>query len=78
MMIHIKRFIDKMSLVESKQSKDVVLPISDARGLRDEVTKLLSDLHELSQTDKRTATDEVMQIEIKGGSFKWVEHNQMY
>jgi hypothetical protein len=41
MMIHIKRFIDKMSLVESKQSKDVVLPISDARGLRDEVTKLL-------------------------------------
>ena len=59
-----------MSLVESKQSKDVVLPISDARGLRDEVTKLLSDLHELSQTDKRTATDEVMQIEIKGGSFK--------
>ena len=59
-----------MSLVESKQSKDVVLPISDARGLRDEVTKLLSDLHELSQTDKRTATDEVMQVEIKGGSFK--------
>ena len=78
MMIHIKRFIDKMSLVESKQSKDVVLPISDARGLRDEVTKLLSDLHELSQTDKSTVNDEVIQVEIKGGSFKWVEHNQMY
>lgn len=59
-----------MSLVESKQSKDVVLPISDARGLRDEVTKLLSDLHELSQTDKSTVNDEVIQVEIKGGSFK--------
>jgi hypothetical protein len=70
MMIHIKRFIDKMSLVESKQSKDVVLPISDARGLRDEVTKLLSDLHELSQTGKSTVNDEVIQVEIKGGSFK--------
>jgi hypothetical protein len=69
-MIHIKRFIDKMSLVESKQSKDVVLPISDARGLRDEVSKLLSDLHELSQTDKSTVNDEVIQVEIKGGSFK--------
>ncbi len=70
MMIHIKRFIDKMSLVESKQSKDVVLPISDARGLRDEVTKLLSDLHELSQTGKSNVNDEITQIEIKGGSFK--------
>jgi hypothetical protein len=69
-MIHIKRFIDKMSLVESKQSKDVVLPISDARGLRDEVSKLLSDLHELSQTDKSNVNDEVIQVEIKGGSFK--------
>jgi hypothetical protein len=69
-MIHIKRFIDKMSMVESKQSKDVVLPISDARGLRDEVTKLLSDLHELSQTDKSKVNDEVIQVEIKGGSFK--------
>jgi hypothetical protein len=68
-MLHIKRFIDKMSLVESKQSKDVVLPISDARGLRDEVSKLLSDLHELSTTNKNTTNDEVIQVEIKGGSF---------
>jgi hypothetical protein len=59
-----------MSMVESKQSKDVVLPISDARGLRDEVSKLLSDLHELSHTDKSNVTDEVIQVEIKGGSFK--------
>jgi hypothetical protein len=59
-----------MSLVESKQSKDVVLPISDARGLRDEVSKLLSDLHELSKTDKSNVNDEVIQVEIKGGSFK--------
>jgi hypothetical protein len=68
-MLHIKRFIDKISLAESKQSKDVVLPISDARGLRDEVSKLLSDLHELSTTNKNTANDEVIQIEIKGDSF---------
>ena len=77
-MIHIKRYIDKMALVESKQSKDVVLPISDARGLRDEVSKLLSELHELAQNKKDNATNEIVEIEIKGGSFKWVEHNQMY
>lgn len=65
-MIHIKRFTDKVSLAESKQSKDIVLSISDARGLRDEITKLLSDAY-MAQSDKN---EEVVSIELKGGSFK--------
>ena len=44
-MIHIKRFIDKVSVLESRQSKDLIIPISEARGLRDELAKLLADLH---------------------------------
>jgi hypothetical protein len=69
-MIHIKRFIDKMALMESKQSRDIVLPAADARGLRDEISKLLSDLYELSNTKTDDKSNEVIQIEIKGGSFK--------
>lgn len=65
-MIHIKKFLDKVSLSEGRQNKDVVLPISDARGLRDEVAKLLSDLYEV----KNKKDKEVIQVEIKGGSFK--------
>lgn len=65
-MLHIKKFMDKMSVVESKMNKDVVLPILDARGLRDDIAKLLADLHELS-SDKKD--DNVFQIEVKGGSF---------
>lgn len=65
-MLHIKKFMDKMSVVESKMNKDVVLPILDARGLRDDIAKLLADLHELS-SDKKD--DNVIQIEVKGGSF---------
>ena len=45
-MIHIKKFIDKISAMESKQNKDVVIPMQEARGLRDEVAKLLADLYE--------------------------------
>ena len=68
MTMHINRFLDKMAVVESKQNKDVVLPISDARGLRDDITRLLSDLYELQKgTDDST---EVIQVEIKGGTFK--------
>jgi hypothetical protein len=58
--------MDKMSVVESKMSKDVVLPIVDARGLRDDISRLLADLHELSNN---TEKKEVIDIQIKGGSF---------
>lgn len=65
-MIHIKRFVDKITLVESKR-KDVILPIDEAKGLRDEIVKLLSDLHEVnSKKDK----EEIIKVEITGGKFK--------
>ncbi len=67
-MIHIKRFIEKVSLTESKQIKDVVIPISDARGLRDELAKLLADLHQ--QGDSKPKEESVIKIDVKGGAFK--------
>ena len=42
-MINIKRFIDKVASVEGRQGKDVIIPITEARGLRDELAKLLAD-----------------------------------
>ena len=74
-MLHIKRFIDKVSVAEGKQTKDLVLPISDARGLRDELSKLLSDLYEMSKNQPKETNSEIVQVEIKGGSFKWAGLN---
>lgn len=65
-MIHVKKFLDKVSLSESRKVKDIVLPIDEARGLRDEVSKLLSDLYEVNNKTK----EEIIKVEIKGGSFK--------
>lgn len=67
-MIHVKRFLDKVSIAESKQTKDIVMTMVDARGLRDEVSKLLSDLHEL--TTKKNSDPEIIKVEITGGKFK--------
>lgn len=67
-MIHVRRFLDKVSLAESKQTKDLVLPIADARGLRDEVSKILSELQEL-HSNKKTEP-EIIKVEITGGKFK--------
>jgi hypothetical protein len=66
-MIHIKRFIDKVSIMENKQGKDVIIPIIEARGLRDEIAKLLLDNNELLQN--KVAVEPVFQVEINGGRF---------
>jgi hypothetical protein len=67
-MIQIKRFIEKVSLVESKQSRDVVIPIGEARILRDELASILIDLYN-KNTERKDSTEEI-KIEIKGGKFK--------
>lgn len=67
-MIHIKRFIDKISAMESKQNKDVVIPMQEARGLRDELAKLLADLYQTNLEQEKK--EDVIKVEITGGSFK--------
>ena len=67
-MIQIKRFIEKVSLVESKHSKDVVIPISEARILRDELASILVDFY--NKSNERKDAPEDIKIEIKGGKFK--------
>lgn len=67
-MVHIKKFIDKVSKSEGKQQKDLVLPLAEARGLRDEIAKLLLDLN--LQKDEDKGKEEVIKVEITGGKFK--------
>lgn len=69
-MMFINKFIDKVSMIESRQGKDLVLPINDARGLRDEVAKLLNDLNNAKNSKVATQEEPVYKVEIKGGSFK--------
>ena len=65
-MINIKRFIDRVASVDSRQGKDVVIPLTEARGLRDELAKLLVDM----QVNTQNKPEEVIQVQMVGGSFK--------
>ncbi len=56
-------------MVESKQGKDFVMPMIEARGLRDELAKLLADRYQ-SNLDSKEDEEPVIKLEIKGGSFK--------
>jgi len=65
-MIQIKRFIDRVATIESRQGRDVIIPLSDARILRDELAKLLIDIH----GTKKDPPEEAIQIQMTGGTFK--------
>lgn len=64
-MLYIKKFIDKLSYLESKQSKDLVMPLSEARLLRDELMKIIIDYAKLNDQNEK-----VIDVKVKGGSFK--------
>jgi hypothetical protein len=53
--------------MESRQGKDVVIPISEARILRDELSKLIIDNYELLQN--MVVVEPVLQVELNGGRF---------
>lgn len=67
-MINIGRFIDKVSSMEGRQNQTLVMPIEEARALRDEIAKLA--LEKLDNISKPSMSKEqVVQVEMKGG--KW-------
>jgi hypothetical protein len=64
-MIIIKRFIDKVS---ATKGNNLVLSIEEAKMLRDEIAKLVTDNYDL--LTKRVDNDNaVIQLEINGGRF---------
>lgn len=64
-MVNIKRFIERVSAMENKSSRDLLIPIQEARLLRDEIAKLLADKLE----ERINARPETIDIQVSGG--KW-------
>jgi hypothetical protein len=65
-MIHINNFIDKIKFFESKHSKDFIIPLTEAKNLHSDITKLLLVVHEQRRNiTQSTPTDN----NIKGGGW---------
>jgi hypothetical protein len=61
-MNQIKKFIDKIVVMEGRQAREIVLSMNDAKELRDEITKILLDQRENNQP-------ETIKVVMSGG--KW-------
>jgi hypothetical protein len=64
-MIHINNFVDKIKFFEAKQSKDFIFPLSEAKNLHSDITKLLIVLHEL-QFESNSIAETITNSEISG------------
>lgn len=64
-MVNIKRFFDRVSVMESKPGRDLVLPSTEARALRDEIAKLLIDKVEAAVKPNK----DVNEVQLNGGSW---------
>ena len=66
-MIHINRFLDRISSAEAKKLKQVSMSLSDAKGLHTDITKLL--LHLQDTADKSKVDQQIEMVELTGR--KW-------
>jgi hypothetical protein len=62
-MNHIKKFIDRIVTAESRNVREVIIPLQEAKELRDELTKVLLD-------QRSNKPEEVVEVVMRGGSFK--------
>jgi hypothetical protein len=68
MSLHINRFVDAIKAAESRAQRDLTMSVRDAKDLHSDITKLLLTLEALRA--QPATKDEVIEIEITGGSFK--------
>jgi hypothetical protein len=63
-MVNIKRFIDKVSSIDSTSKRDFIMPVSEAKLLRDEIAKLLVD-----KLEQKNNSLEIIEVQVSGGKF---------
>jgi len=69
MSIHLQRFIDRLQGFESRGAKDFIMPITDAKGMHADLTRLLLELTHLKEAAVTAQEEEVITIKMEGGGF---------
>jgi hypothetical protein len=69
-MIHIEKFIERVQGFDARATKDFTMSMKDAKSLHADITRLLLTMEVLREHAVATPTQEVIQLEVGGGSFK--------
>ena len=69
MTIHLQKFVDRVRGHEARGARDFVMSMADAKDLHADITRLLIDLQTLRETTVKTLQEEVITVQMDGGSF---------
>ena len=69
MSIHLQKFIERLQGFEARGAKDFIMPITDAKGMHADLTRLLLDLTDLKEAAVTAKKDEIITVKMDGGSF---------
>ena len=69
MTIHLQKFVDRVRGQEARGARDLVMTMNEARDLHADITRLLLALQSLQEQQIKTATADIIQVEIQGGQF---------
>jgi hypothetical protein len=69
MSIHLQKFVDRVQGNESRGLKDFTMSMSDAKALHADLTRLLIELQSLREIVSAQPQEEVITVEVGGGSF---------
>ena len=69
MSLHLQKFVDRVRGHEARGSKDFVMTLAEAKDMHADITRLLLELHNLREQVSKPAVEEVITVQIGGGSF---------
>ena len=69
MSIHLHRFVERLQGFDARGAKDFIMPITDAKGMHADLTRLLLELTTLKEQAVAAQEDKVISIKMDGGSF---------
>jgi hypothetical protein len=69
MSLHLQKFVDRVRGHEARGSKDFIMTLAEAKDMHADITRLLLELHDLREKASNPVNEEVITVQIGGGSF---------
>jgi hypothetical protein len=69
MSLHLQKFVDRVRGHEARGSKDFIMTLAEAKDMHADITRLLLELHDLREQVNKPQTEEVITVQVGGGSF---------
>jgi len=69
MSLHLQKFVDRVRGHEARGSKDFIMTLAEAKDMHADITRLLLELHDLRSRVSKSVTEEVITVQVGGGSF---------